>query len=100
MPCSHYDLHTRLFWPVWPVVMAFGGELQVSSLDEITITTGKVVKDPRSRLFVSEIRVQSSAKLLSPGLVTFDPGLAYQFCLNLLAKFTQHGYGDFAEPFT
>ena len=42
--------------------------------------------------------VQGSAKRWSPGLVSFVPALAYHFCLDLPAAFTQPGACLLAEP--
>ena len=37
------------------------------------------------------IRVQRLAKVCAPGLVNSIPAVAYHFCLNLTAAFTQPG---------
>ena len=43
--------------------------------------------------------VQGSAKRPFPGLVNFVPAVAYHFCLNLPAAFSQPGNGLLADPF-
>ena len=42
--------------------------------------------------------IQGWAKVLFQGLVNFVPAVAYQFCLNLPAAFTQPGNGNLAHP--
>ena len=42
--------------------------------------------------------VQGSTNRREPGLVNFVPALAYHFCLNLLAAFTQPGARLLVEP--
>ena len=44
------------------------------------------------------LRVQGSAKRLWPGLVDFVPAVAYHFCFNLPAAFTQPGQSFLAKP--
>ena len=44
--------------------------------------------------------LQGSAKRRSPGLVHFVPAVAYHFCLNLPAAFTQPGARLLAKPCT
>ena len=43
-------------------------------------------------------RVQRSAKINAPGLVTFVPALALHFCLSLPAAFTQPVASTLADP--
>ena len=47
---------------------------------------------------LSELKVQSSAKRLWPGLVNFVTAVAYHFCLSLPTAFTQPGRSPLAEP--
>ena len=43
-------------------------------------------------------QVQGSTNRRAPGLVNFVPALAYHFCLNLPAAFTQPGARLLVEP--
>ena len=46
---------------------------------------------PMANSQVLRANVQRSAKVGAPGLVNLIPALAYHFCLNLPAAFTQPG---------
>ena len=46
------------------------------------------------------MQVQDSTNRRAPGLVNFVPALAYHFCLNLPAAFTQPGARLLVEPCT
>ena len=45
-----------------------------------------------------DVHVQWWAEALFPGLVNFVPAVAYQFCLNMPATFSQPGNGNSAHP--
>ena len=45
-----------------------------------------------------DVHVQWWAEALFPGLVNFVPAVAYQFCLNMPATFSQPGNGNLAHP--
>ena len=47
-----------------------------------------------------DVHVQWWAEALFPGLVNFVPAVAYQFCLNMPATFSQPGNGNLAQPCT
>ena len=50
--------------------------------------------------FLFTFGIQSSTNRRAPGLVNFVPALAYYFCLNLPAAFTQPGARLLVEPCT